>query len=186
MHQNMAYRSLLLITVSLQALLAQPQDRVAISGELEQWHKITLTLDGPEASETGKDTNPFLDYRMTVTFIHESGTPKRVVPGYFAADGNAGATSATAGNKWRAHFAPEKTGRWDWQVSFASGKGIAVEEGAGQPVARFDGLKGTIRIARSDKKAPDFRARGRLHYIGQRYLQFAGTSEYFLKVGSDA
>src|SRR5204862_227404 len=31
-----------------------------------------------------------------------------------------------------------------------------------------------------------FRARGRLHYVGKHYLQFAGTGEYFLKVGADA
>src|SRR5438046_2412366 len=91
------------------ALFAQGQAGVAVSGELEQWHKVTLTLDGPQASESGSDHNPFLDYRMNVTFTHESGTLKHVVPGYFAADGNAGATSATAGSKWRAHFAPDKT-----------------------------------------------------------------------------
>ena len=179
-------RSLLLITASMPGLFAQSKVPVAVSGELEQWHKVTLTLDGPQASELRRDSNPFLDYRMTVTFVHESGAPKRVVPGYFAADGNAGATSASTGNKWRTHFAPEKTGRWDWQISFVSGTRIAVDDGGGQPVAPFDGLKGAIRIVRSDKKAPDFRARGRLHYVGRNYLQFAGTGEYFLKVGSDA
>ena len=28
----------------------------AITGELRQWHKVTLTLDGPQATET--DTDP--------------------------------------------------------------------------------------------------------------------------------
>ena len=32
------------------------------------------------------------------------------VPGYFAADGNAANTSATSGNKWRAHLSPDKAG----------------------------------------------------------------------------
>jgi hypothetical protein len=83
----------------------------AVSGELKQWHKVTLTLDGPQAQETDNDTNPFTDYRMDVTFTHESGAPSYKVPGYFAADGNAGETSASSGNKWRAHLAPDKTGK---------------------------------------------------------------------------
>ena len=161
----------------------------AVSGELRQWHKVTLTLDGPQADESGKDVNPFLDYRMTVTFAHESGAPVYNVPGYFAADGNAATTSATAGNKWRAHFSPDKTGRWDWRVAFVSGKGSAVDAAAAagaQPVAPFDGMRGAIQIAASNKSAPDFRALGRLEYVGGHYLRFAGTGEYFLKAGSDS
>lgn len=46
-----------------------------ITGELKQWHKVTLTLDGPAAHETNQAPNPFLDYRLTVTFTHESGSP---------------------------------------------------------------------------------------------------------------
>ena len=87
---------------------------------------------------------------MTVTFAHESGAPVYNVPGYFAADGNAATTSATAGNKWRAHFSPDKTGRWDWRVAFVSGKGTAVDAAAAagaQPVAPFDGTRGSIQIA---------------------------------------
>ena len=159
---------------------------VAVSGELRQWHKVTLTLDGPDASETAVDPNPFIDYRMTVTFVHESGSPRYAVPGYFAADGNAANTSAASGNKWRVHFSPDKTGRWTWRVSFVSGKNVAVESGAGQPVVPYDGRGGSIQVQASNKRAPDFRARGRLRYAGRHYLQFAGTGEYFLKAGPDA
>ena len=83
---------------------------IEIAGALKQWHKVTLTLDGPGASERDADPNPFTDYRMTVTFTHESGTPKYNVPGYFAADGNASETSADSGRKWRAHLSPDKAG----------------------------------------------------------------------------
>ena len=38
----------------------------------------------------------------------------------------------------------------------------------------------------TNKTAPDFRARGRLEYVGGHHLRFAGTGEYFLKLGSDA
>jgi hypothetical protein len=60
---------------------------------------------------TDKDPNPFTDYRMTVYFQHESGRPMYKVPGYFAADGKAGETSAKSGNKWRAHLSPDKPGK---------------------------------------------------------------------------
>ena len=59
---------------------------VVISGELKRWHKLTLTLDGPYASETG-GANPFLDHRMDVVFTN--GELTYTVPGYFAGDGDA-------------------------------------------------------------------------------------------------
>ena len=160
---------------------------VVFTGELRQWHKVTLTLTGPHADEAARDPNPFLDYRMIVTFVHESGTPSYTVPAYFAADGNAGETSATSGNKWRAHFSPDKNGRWDWRIAFASGKGLAVDASVpAQGVAPFDGVSGRLQISQSNKAAPDFRARGRLQYVGRRYLQFQETGEFFLKAGSDS
>jgi hypothetical protein len=76
---------------------------VGITGELKRWHKVTLTLDGPSASEAGTP-NPFMDYRMNVTFSNTVSGLTYLVPGYFAADGNASETSATSGNKWRAHL----------------------------------------------------------------------------------
>ena len=65
------------------------QGTVVISGELKQWHKVTLTLDGPYAHELDNEPNPFTDCNLTVTFTHESGAPTFTVPGYFAADGHA-------------------------------------------------------------------------------------------------
>ena len=160
---------------------------VSITGELRQWHKITLTLTGPQAEETSNAPNPFMDYRLTATFMHESGSPAYVIPGYFAADGNAAHSSASTGNKWRAHFAPDKTGRWNYRISFVSGKGVALTGGStGQAVAPLHGLRGTIQIAATDKHAPDFRARGRLQYAGKHYLQFAGSGDHFLKLGADS
>ena len=157
-----------------------------VSGDLRQWHKVTLTLPGPQAGEDATP-NPFLDYRMEVTFTHASGQPSYVVPGYFAADGKAGETSATAGNQWRAHFAPDKTGTWNYSVSFVEGEQVAVNrQAAGKAVAGIDGRKGSFRVAASNKKAPDFRARGRLAYVGEHYLRFLGSGEYFLKVGVDS
>ena len=161
---------------------------VSISGELRQWHKVTLTLTGPQADETSNAPNPFMDYRMTVTFAHESGTPTYRVPGYFAGDGNAANSSATSGNKWRAHLAPDKTGRWTYRISFVSGKGVALaaaSAGSGGRAVRRQ-RRARFKSPRPTRSAPDFRARGRLQYVGRHYLQFAGSGDYFLKLGTDS
>ena len=64
-------------------------------------------LDGPQATETDTDPNPFTDYRMDVTFAHESGTPRYTVPGYFAADGRAGTLTAPSIDDWLAVIAKQ-------------------------------------------------------------------------------
>ncbi len=160
--------------------------RVQVSGELKQWHNVTLTLDGPYAHEQDNLPNPFTDYRMSVTFTHESGK-KYDVPGYFAADGDAKNSSAESGTKWRAHFAPDATGAWKYQITFHQGKHAAVDsDSAARALPPFDGKTGSINIAKSDKTGRDLRAHGRLQYVGQRYLRFAGSGQYFLKAGADA
>ncbi|MGJ8724162.1 MAG: DUF5060 domain-containing protein [Roseibacillus sp.] len=155
-----------------------------ISGELQQWHKVTLTFDGPQTSETASP-NPFTDFRLDLTFTQ--GKRSLLVPGYFAADGDAANTSATEGNKWRVHFSPPTTGEWTWRSSFRTGEQIAVTEApsAGSPTS-FDGTTGTLTIAPSNKVAPDFRALGHLVYDGTRYPKTLGTNKTFLKAGSDA
>jgi len=157
-----------------------------ISGELKAWHKVTLTLDGPFAHERDNAPNAFTDYRMTVTFRHESGTPTYAVPGYFAADGDAANTSAECGTTWRAHLSPDKPGKWTWAVSFVKGRNVAVSDARGEPLAAFHGKTGSFAVAKTDKTGRDHRGKGRLQYVGGRYLRFAGTGEYFLKQGADA
>jgi len=159
---------------------------VEISGELKQWHKVTLTLDGPFAHERDEQPNPFTDYRFTVKFTHESGLPSYVVPGYFTADGNAANTSADCGTRWRAHLSPDKPGAWTYVVSFVTGHHVALTDETGEWLKPFDGLKGGFEIAPTDKQGRDFRARGRLHYVGKHHLQFAGSKQFFLKAGADA
>jgi hypothetical protein len=163
------------------------QSGVEVSGELKQWHKVTLTMDGPFASEGGT-TNPFTDYRMNVTFTHAGTGLTYTTPGYFAADGDAANTGAFQGNKWRAHLAPDLDGVWNYEISFRSGTNVAVNASptAGTAVSPFDGLSGNFTIGATDKVGRDFRGKGRLEYVGEHYLQFAGTGEYFLKQGTDA
>lgn len=149
-----------------------------ISGELKAWHAVTLTIDGPFAEETGKGLNPFTDIALSVVFRHESGEPEYRVPGYFAADGNAAETGADSGTKWRAHLSPDKTGKWTYETSLT-------KTGSGEALPG-DGAKGEFSIEASDKELPDFRARGRLQYVGGHHLRFAGDGTYFLKAGPDA
>jgi len=174
-----------LIASTLIGLSSPAYAEIEISGELRQWHKVSLTLDGPQAAETDQSPNPFTDYDFTVTFTHESGDPSYRVPGYFAADGDAAETSASSGNKWRAHLSPDKVGTWNYQVSFRQGPRAALG-GSGSALAPFDGQSGKFQIARTNKKGRDFRARGRLQYVGKHHLQFAGSRDYFLKAGADA
>ncbi len=158
-----------------------------ISGELKKWHKVTLTFDGPKTGETA-DPNPFLYYRLNVTFTHKTTGKSHLVPGYFAADGNAANTSADAGNKWRVHFAPDQTGEWNYKVSFRKGENAAVSESkaAGESARFMDGETGSFKIAPTDKTGRDFRGKGMLEYVGKHHLRFAETGEYFLKCGADA
>ena len=159
---------------------------VKVSGEMKTWHKITLDLSGPYAHEQDNEPNPYTDYRMAVTFTHSDGT-KYIVPGYFAADGDAANSSAESGTVWRAHFTPDRHGRWSYQVAFHQGEGIALNlEEAGTPLRVFDGKSGSFSLFESNKTGRDLRAHGRLNYVGKRYLQFAGSKTYFLKVGADA
>ena len=166
---------------------ANGDGHIRISGELMQWHKVTLTLDGPFAGESDVSVNPFTDYRMTVTFRHESGSPRYTVPGYFAADGNPAHSSAKKGDKWRAHLSPDKTGTWHYQVSFFKGDDAAVRaSGDDIPLEPYSGARGTFTIDATDKTGRDFRNHGRLHYVRKHHLRFAGSGNYYLKGGADS
>lgn len=163
------------------------ETNLIITGELKKWHKITLTFDGPETSENAED-NPFMNYRLNVTFSHPVTGKSYIVPGYYAADGNAGQTSANKGNKWRVHFSPDELGEWMYHVDFRKGNWAAVstKKNTGVSADYMDGAKGSFVAEASDKVGRDFRSKGRLQYVGERYLKFAETGEYFLKQGPDA
>ena len=175
----------LTLFVSLPFVAASTSRANDVSGELKRWHRVSITFNGPQTSETASP-NPFSDYRLLVTFTHSGSGTSYVVPGFFAADGNAAETSARSGNKWRVHFTPDQTGAWTYKASFRTGSYVAVSTdlSAGTPVS-FDGESGSFVVVETDKKGNDFRAKGALRYVNDYYLQFAGNREYFLKVGPD-
>lgn len=157
---------------------------IEVAGERKLWHRITLTCQGPFAHEMDQTPNPFTDCRLEVEFVHAGGE-KVLVPGFFAADGNASETSAESGTCWRVHFVPHRIGTWSYRVRFHTGSGVALE-GGGEPWQPLDAKSGQLKISPSDKGGRDLRAHGRLQYVGERYLVFAGSGKRFLKFGADA
>ncbi len=158
---------------------------VEVEGAMQRWHPVTLTFEGPHASEDGSPS-PFRHYRLNVVFTHDATGSEHVVPGYFAADGDAAETSATAGNKWRVRFTPHETGRWTFAASFRAGPDVALslEPEAGAP-SHLDGATGAFEIVESDKSGRDHRSKGMLRYTGEGHLRFDNGS-YFVKGGSDS
>ncbi|MEO1616019.1 MAG: DUF5060 domain-containing protein [Planctomycetota bacterium] len=181
---------LVLIITGLSAtgsVVAHDSGEVAVQGELKTWHKITLEFHGPEAKELDTDPNPFTDYRLQAKFTHESGDATFDVPGYFAADGDAANSGASSGDVWRVHFAPNLTGKWSYEISFRQGSMVALDANVdSKAIAPYDGIKGSFDVSATDKSGRDLRSKGRLSYVGKRYLQFEGDGSYFLKVGADA
>lgn len=156
---------------------------IRLTGEMKQWHKVTLTLDGPYAHELDNKPNPFTDYALVATFKHGQNVQYQV-PGYFAADGQAANSSADSGTQWRVHFTPDRPGTWHYSIRLARGDDVAIGK-SGATLEDFSN-QGTFEIGATDKTGRDLRASGRLSYVGEHYLQFAGSKKYFLKVGPDA
>jgi hypothetical protein len=171
--------------VALSAVLVAPRSSVAsddrVSGTPRAWHPLTVDFSGPLASETDSRPNPFLDYRLQVTFTGPSGQVY-AVPGFFDGNGNGGGT----GNVWRARFTPDEPGRWSYEASFRAGPGVAIEldAQAGEPAA-FDGASGWFDVEHRDESAPGFLKWGRLEYVGGHYLKFR-QGPYWLKGGTNS
>jgi len=174
-----------IVPIALRAAVGMAaQAEPVVSGELKQWHRVSVIFVGPDTAETA-DPNPFRDYRLTVQFTCDGA--RYVVPGFYAADGNAAETGAERGNRWRVHFTPDRPGKWSYRASFRTGPDVALstDEQAGKPTA-FDGAEGSFIIQPTDKRPPDHRGTGRLRYVGEHYLQYAGTGRFFIKGGADS
>lgn len=156
----------------------------SITGEQRAWHKITLDFKGEAVFSERPAT--FRDYRLDVTFTESSTGRKLVVPGYFAADGDAADTGATSGNVWRVNFTPPSAGEWTYAASFRTGADVAASASltAGKPYGDIHGQSGVLSIAETDKTGDDFRAKGMiLQDPNGHYLQHAGDGDYFIRGG---
>ncbi len=154
-----------------------------VEGKREVWHSVTVSFRGPAAQECDDSPNPFMDYRLQVSFTSPGG--KRYdVPGFFDGDGHGG----DVGNVWCVHFTPDAAGRWSFQALFRKGEQVAVslDPNAGRPEAP-DGQKGQFDVAAADPNAPGFLSKGRLAYVeGQFYLKTLGDNRYWIKGGTDS
>jgi uncharacterized protein DUF5060 len=187
----LAAAALVLPAAAARAQQAAPAARpfLELEGERRLWQPLSFTFTSrADAHETLHATgrNPFLDHRLTLTFTHAASGAERVVQGFFAADGAAADTGAVEGNRWRARFAPDLTGRWDWRADFRRGPGIALQPTEPGVAAdeRIDEAFGSVRIAAADPAAPGFLAQGFLRYDDSPWFRFAGSQALFLKNGA--
>lgn len=173
------YLSIQLMIMFVLVLVSCGKSTQGSAIEAKMWEETIIEFKGPQSSEDATP-NPFLDYRLVVTF--SKGTRTMKVPGYFAADGQASESGATAGNIWRVHLLPDEVGEWTYSASFRQGHDIAIsdDDSAGEATA-FDGQSGMIQVAPAMADAM-----GKLRTTEGRYLQYAGSGAYFLKSGADS
>lgn len=175
---------LLLVLVALSVLppplRAQPGQGV-VEGAATTWQPLGLRFVGPAANQTDDAPNPFLDYRLFVTFVGPQNQ-HYLVPGYFDGDGSGNGS----GNVWRVRFAPDAPGVWSYSASFRAGNEVAIslDALAGTPTS-LDGAQGTFTVAPRDTQAAGFARWGRLEYVGGHYLKFR-DGPYFLKGGTNS
>jgi len=170
-----------LIIAAIRSQYASAQGGMVSPSQPRQWQPVSVSFNGPSANETDTAPNPFLDYRLQVTFTGPGGQVYNV-PGFFDGNGSGGGS----GNVWRVRFTPDQAGSWSYRASFRSGTNIAVDlsTAAGTPTS-FDGASGTFAVAARDAAAPGFLKWGRLEYIGAFYFKFK-DGPYFLKNGADS
>ena len=152
-----------------------------LSGGGAVWHPVTLDFRGPASSEAANDPNPFLDFRLNVTFTAPDGS-KITVPGFFAGDGKGGG----AGDVWRCRFNPDQAGVWSYTASFRHGHEVAISLSRTAGAAHaFDGDGGAFAVLPRDPSAPGFLRDGRLEYVGEYYLK-ARDGGFFVKTGTNS
>lgn len=172
----------LLVSILLFLSCGEKENEKSIT-EYRQWHTVTLSFEGPETSEEAGE-NPFLNYRLWVTF--KNGENEYIIPGFYAADGDAAETSADSGNIWQVRFTPDQQGKWSYAATMHKGENIALSEDPddGTPV-EITNASGDFKVIPSDKQGDDFRGHGRL--IGSNgYFQFKDSGEYWIKGGADS
>lgn len=149
----------------------------------QQWHTVQLQFEGPTVAEDSDD-NPFLNYFLQVEFTNSE--TKKIVRGFFAADGNAAETSSTRGNKWQVRFSPDKLGEWSYKAYLYHKDSIGVyEDIANAEEINLKKASGSFQIVKSDKKYPDFRKQGRI-IASNGTFKFENSDTYWLKFGANS
>ncbi|MCP3917966.1 MAG: DUF5060 domain-containing protein [bacterium] len=141
-----------------------------------------IHFQGPWASETDVDPNPFLDYRFNVLFTGPEGR-RLFVPGFFDADGRGG----DSGNTWKVRFTPDIEGPWSAVTDLRVGTNVAtgVTGDVGSPGPILNEIVIPFSVAPLDPNAPGLNAKGTLRYVGEHYMRFDDGS-YFIKTGTNS
>ena len=149
------------------------------------WHTVTLDFKGPNTSESA-ELNPFLDYRLDVTFTHESGTSQKV-QGFYAADGNAAQTGADSGAIWQVRFTPNLSGTWHYTAALYRGKNIALDHLSSIKPFDITNSDGSFGVSSLIKVTPDFRTEERGRLITKNgYFVFEKSQNIWLKGGTNS
>jgi hypothetical protein len=175
------FGNLIRLTLLVCAIMTGSINAHAGQAEAVTWHPLTLSFDGPTASESDDEPNPFLDYRLQVQFTGPSGKSFDV-PGFFAGDGNGG----QQGIQWQVKFTPDEPGQWQYQANMRQGPNIAVstDSDSGE-VIDLDSGSGTFMVKTRDPQAAGFLKWGRLEYVGGHYLKFR-DGPHWIRGGADS
>lgn len=137
------------------------------------------------ATEETAAENPFLDYKLQISFT--SNNKEFIVPGFYAADGNAAESSADAGGIWRVIFTPNKPGNWSYKVHFKKGHNVAIDDDSyiGTPIEKHHNKTGVFSVRTPKSDVVGFANSGRLKYANSRYLH-TEDGKPFLKFGANS
>jgi len=172
--------SVILLSLLFVSTNCQTRPAGDVNGALDMWKKVTIDFEGPQASESDNNPNPFLDYRLDVEFTGPDGS-SYTVPGFYAGNG----TGEGTGNVWRVHFSPDASGTWSYTSHFRMGDEIAVNTDMDGESVSFDGASGSFDIEPTDSSANGFYKWGRLEYVGEHYFKFR-DGDYWIKGGADS
>lgn len=167
---------------------ARPDANVTVTRNKGMWNAV-FSVKGRDTSEQDAD-NPFLNNRLDV--IVSQGDRRYIVPGYYAADGNAAESGAESGNVWRAHFVTEATGAWSCDLRLYEGDGIALSADPARDkiVKTFSCPFGMLPAQGPSSQVPatnrKTRGLGFLRHTGGHHLRFVGRSEPSIKAGADS
>lgn len=155
------------------------EDSSAATTSYKLWEEITLDFTGSHngMSQSSSNPNPYLDYRLTVTFTTSGKT--YTVPGYFVGDG-----AGNTGNKWRVHFSADRAGTWTYSADLKTGANVAVNGGG--TAVQISPATGSFSIAGESTLGGFYTNCGRLEYVGKHYLQCAKTKQYWVKGGTNS
>ena len=156
----------------------------AAQDDAQVWRRYEVSFESAAFAET---PSTFTDFRLNVAFTHAQTQRTILVPGFFAADGNAAETGATDGGVWKARFNPPMAGAWTYVASFREGADVAasLQPNAGTPTG-FDGASGAFTAAPASDDPADgpFRTKGMvLQAPGSHYLRHAGDNSVWIKTG---